>query len=553
MRFPPGFFSPQFFSLRRDSLRTRLMAWNMITLALILTLVGGLIQFSVQRTLLTSIDRELEVNQPPFRHLDRDTPADIRDALLPPDAKQGDGGPLHVGGGHGPHHHGPDDQPNDARNGPDGGPQGGQNAPPGDHAPRNAAQTDAASDTEDAPVVTPEHNEKWHRPRLFSPTGTLYSPKASEAPASEAAFREAVAGRLTFTDGTFDDEPARLLYRPMRFGGRVVAVAQSAYPLTEVNRAISSMRQALLALIPVALLLAGIGGAWLTDRALRPVRQITFAAEQIGADDLSRRLFAAGDDEFARLAVTINGMLARLETTFMQRETLVRQLQELIAQQQRFTGDASHELRTPLTIIKANASLLLPASPTAAEWREGMEEINSAADSMTRLVQDLLLLTRSDGGQLGRGAENISLAAALEKAIRRVRRPDAAAITLRTSDDPLTVRGNADELTRLFCNLIENAQRHTPSSGAIEITAERQGDKITASVRDNGAGIAPEHLPHLCERFYRVDSARSRPDGGTGLGLAICKSIADAHGGTLAFASEPGKGATVTVTLPAAQ
>ena len=123
---------------------------------------------------------------------------------------------------------------------------------------------------------------------------------------------------------------------------------------------------------------------------------------------------------------------------------------------------------------------------------------------------------------------------------------------MQENDPTLTLRGNEEELTRLFCNLIENAQRHTPSSGDICLSAARRGDKIAVEVIDNGVGIALEHLPHLCERFYRVDSARSRPDGGTGLGLAICKSIAEAHGGTLAFASAPGKGTTVTVSLPAA-
>ena len=536
-------FSLHFSPLRRDSLRTRLMAWNMLTLAVILTLVGGLIQYTVQRGLLTSVDREMENNRPPLRHIEGNTPAAIRAALLPPDDH--------------PHGHGPHG-PADRLQGPDNGPQDNQNGrldtqgPPDElqngELPANQNPSSDSADGEDSAATPPVD---WHRARIFDPQGGRITQKDNEPPASPAAFRAALTGQAVFTDGTFYNEPARLLYTPLRFQGRVVAVTQNAYPMTEVYRTISGMRRALLTLIPVALLLAGIGGAWLTDRALRPVRQITFAAERIGADDLSRRLPAQGDDEFARLAGTFNGMLSRLESDFAQREALVRQLQELIAQQQRFTGDASHELRTPLTIIKANASLLLPANPTAEEWREGMEEINSAADSMTRLVQDLLLLTRADGGQMGRNPEILPMEKVLEKAVFRVRRPDAAEIRLEITDAPMPVRGDSEDFTRLFCNLIENAQRHTPADGTIRVKAGRYGAEIRAQVMDNGAGISPEHLPHLCERFYRVDSARSRPDGGTGLGLAICKSIAESSGGALSIVSALGKGTTVTVTLPA--
>ena len=534
-------FSFEFFSLRRDSLRTRLMAWNMLTLAVILTVMGGLIQYTAQRGLLNSIDREIENNRPPMRHLDRDTPAAIRIALLPPDDHPGPNG-------HGPHgrDHGPPDEQQNGQTDDPGPPNGEQN---GGAAGNQNSPDDSANAGERAAAPTVD----WHRARIFDPQGGRISQKDNDPPADPAAFRKALAGQAVFADGTFYNEPARLLYTPIRFQGRIVAVTQDAHSMIEVQRAISGMRRALLTLIPVALLLAGIGGAWLTDRALRPVRQITLAAERIGADDLSRRLPTQGDDEFARLAGTFNGMLSRLESDFAQREALVRQLQELIAQQQRFTGDASHELRTPLTIIKANASLLLPAQPTSAEWREGVEEINSAADSMTRLVQDLLLLTRADGGQMGRAPEILPLDRVLEKAVSRVRRPDAAEIRLEIADAPLSVRGDAEDFTRLFCNLIENAQRHTPSTGTIQIKAARRGAEIIAQVIDNGAGIAPEHLPHLCERFYRVDSARSRPDGGTGLGLAICKSIAESSGGTLSFASAVGKGTTVTVTLPAGE
>ena len=562
MKLPPHFFSLQtsipLFTLRRDSLRTRLMAWNMLTLALILALVGGLIQYTAQRSLLNSIDRDLQNGQPPFRALTGETFADLRAATLPPQGRHHDGGPHgppERDGGDGPPPQTPPATPPAAPpalpNGPDAEPERGPSPsdPPND-ASGSDENGEAQADAGDS--GTRDRTVDWHRPRAFDARGVSLSANDSNAPASLAGFRAALtSGRAIYVDGAIDEEPARLLYTPLHFRGRVVAVRQAAHPMSEVYRALGVMRGALLTLIPAALLLAGLGGAWLTDRALRPVRQITYAAERIGADDLSRRLPTQGDDEFARLAATFNGMLGRLESDFAQRERLVRQQQEMILQQRRFTGDASHELRTPLTIIKANASLLLPAKPTEAEWREGVEEINAAADSMTRLTQDLLLLARSDGGQLARSMEILSAQDVLKKAVQRVQRADATPILLEPNAAPLVLRGDAEELTRLFCNLLENAQRHTPTSGTIRVEAARKGDQIVAQVSDNGVGIAPEHLPRLCERFYRVDSARSRPDGGTGLGLAICKSIAEAHGGSLSFASELGKGTTVTVSLPA--
>jgi len=501
------------------SIRTRLMLWNVCALALILAILGGIVRHVVETNLLDAVDRALTERA---RHL----PGMRRPPPRPPEQPPFPPGGLRRGG--------PPDRPDFRLPGPMGPP--GMPGPPGGIPPPRPRGEEGSA--------------LW--PRLLNREGKALLPFEKTSPWNEPAFRKALQGQESHITIVSDGEALRIYSQPIWEEGAIIGVAQVAYPMAEVRRALTGVDSALLALIPVALLLAGAGGALLTDRALRPVRRITQTAEQIGAQDLSRRLPVVGADEFAQLSATFNGMLARLQAAFAQKEELVRQLEALVEQQRRFTGDASHELRTPLTIVKANTSLLLRSQPTEAEYREATEDIDRAADRMTRLVQDLLLLTRSDGGQLGRNAVVLSVAEVLEQAAQGARKPDAAPIYLEVAEPSPSVRGNPDEIVRLFANLLENAVRYTPAEGEIRVTARSEGENVVIRVRDTGIGIAAEHLPHLCERFYRVDAARSRPDGGTGLGLAICKSIVEAHRGTLRIESAVGKGTTVSVTLPRA-
>lgn len=206
-----------------------------------------------------------------------------------------------------------------------------------------------------------------------------------------------------------------------------------------------------------------------------------------------------------------------------------------------------------MTIIKGHTSLTLSGADgdnAAAPYRQSLQEIDRAADSMSHLVQDLLLLARSDGGQLGRNPIKLLLREILERAISAASVHSGAKAMLTIEDERLCVSGNETELIRLFANLVENAIRYTPETGSVYVSARRQQAHILVTIRDTGIGIAPEHLPRLGERFYRVDTSRTRPTGGTGLGLSICKGIAQAHGGTLTFASVVGSGTTVEVRLP---
>ena len=376
-------------------------------------------------------------------------------------------------------------------------------------------------------------------------TGTALAPPGANPHKvwNSDAFARARSGEENFVTVSESGESFRVLSAPIYDRNQITGVVQAAYPLTEVNNALADLNSALLALIPVGLLFAGLGGAFLTDRVLLRVRRLSQAAGLIGARTFSERLPVTGNDEFSELAVTFNGMLGRLETAY-------KEQMRMLEQQRRFTGDASHELKTPLTIIKGNTSMALSACPGVEEYRQTLQEIDRAADNMGSLVQDLLLLARSDGGQLGKDRIELLVRELLERAASAVAYRKGAPIILRIEDSELTVPGNEGELARLFTNLLDNAVRVTEETGTIAVSARRQGNKVTVTIVDTGAGIAPEHLPHLGERFYRIDSSRSRPGGGTGLGLSICRSIVDAHGGAMAIQSSVGIGTTVTVTLP---
>ncbi|HEX2948792.1 MAG TPA: ATP-binding protein [Armatimonadota bacterium] len=341
-----------------------------------------------------------------------------------------------------------------------------------------------------------------------------------------------------------DRVPLRVFTRLVYRDGKPLGVIQVAMSYAEVQAVLEGLTTLLLLLVPCALVVAAMGGIFLTDRALRPVRQIITSAENLKPDDLSQRLPVVGADEFAHLSTTINRMLQRIEEAFCQ-------LKDALDRERRFTSDASHELRTPLTAIKANATLALSDDATPEDYRESLQAINTAATSMHRLVNDLLLLARSDSGQLAVVHEPVNIHDLFLGASSMVGyRDDQATINIEELGEKDTVLGDAHQLQRLLVNLLENALHYTPKDGTITLSAQRQGDTIKLTVADTGEGIPPEHLPHLCERFYRVDPSRTRRQGGTGLGLAICRSIVEAHNGTLTIDSTPHVGTTVTVTLP---
>ena len=303
----------------------------------------------------------------------------------------------------------------------------------------------------------------------------------------------------------------------------------------------------------IGLLVAAIGGYWLAGKALRPVKMITRTANEINATDLRRRLNLRRRDEFGELAATFDQMLGRLDAAFKR--------------QAQFTADASHELRTPLTIIDLEINRAFTQLSTCEEYKQVLEVVQTENEQMTAIVNNLLLLARSDTGQILLHVQEIDLSdialACVERLLPLASQSD---ITLSTGELPeLLVKGDQHYLSRMMANLIENAIKYTRKVGQrvhVEL-AEHTGKWGVIRVQDDGPGIAEEHLPHLFDRFYRVDKARSHNEqelfsgttsaeqqGGTGLGLSIVQWIVRAHGGEILVESKMGEGATFEVRLP---
>ena len=384
-----------------------------------------------------------------------------------------------------------------------------------------------------------------YRPHHFDLQGRSIVPSDDRPIWDPAGFTQAKQGRRRYATVVVDGEALQVLSDPVRERGVIVAVVQVAQPLAGVQLAIAGLDRALLTLIPIGLLFAGLGGAYLTNRVLRRVHLTTQAARHITIQDFSTRLPVTGNDEFSELAETFNGLLNRSQSAFEQQA-------RILEQQRRFTADASHELKTPLTIIKGTTSLTLTGQPIVAVYHAALQEIDRAADTMSHLVQDLLLLARSDGGQLGKDQIELLARDVVDTAISGIT-GERGLISLDIADETLSVMGNERELVRLLSNVLENAMQHAPSDSIISVSVQTEEKHALIRVRDTGPGIAPEYLPHLGERFYRVDTARSRPEGGTGLGLSICKGIVEAHGGTLGIESTIGSGTTVLIRLPRLQ
>jgi len=282
-------------------------------------------------------------------------------------------------------------------------------------------------------------------------------------------------------------------------------------------------------------LLAGFAGYFLAARALAPIDNITLAARRISTDDLSARLnLPDTGDEVSRLAATFDDMLVRIESGF-QRE-------------HQFTADASHELRTPLAAMQAILSVMREGRRPVAEYRQALNDLAEETDRMRVLVGDLLRLARGENG-LKLQLESVDLPILLSDVADSLR-PLAAAKNLELTCDlqaGLFTSGDTDQLIRLFVNLIDNAIKYT-EKGVITVSAERTEQNIRVSIADTGIGIPPQHLAHIFERFYRVETARST--GGAGLGLAIVQQIAHAHGGEITVESVPNAGTIFTIQLP---
>jgi heavy metal sensor kinase len=351
---------------------------------------------------------------------------------------------------------------------------------------------------------------------------------------------KAVAGQNTYLTATgTENQQVRLyataFFNPFNGQPVVIVVGQTTTEITDVLH--TFIYVIVFAMVGV-IVLAGLGGLFLAERALKPVQQITKTAQNIEGSDLSQRIDVKSDDELGRLASTLNEMIGRLEESFNR--------------QRQFTADASHELRTPLAIMQAEATLALSKERTPDDYRKSLETISQESDYMSSVISKLLFLARSDAGkeQLNfEGVELTELITGLSANIEVLAQDKGIKFDVDAKEE-LTVNGDKVKLRQLFINILENAVRYTPADGHISVSLVKQELNAVVSISDTGIGIPPEHLPHIFERFYRVDKARARADGGVGLGLAIAKIIAESHKGTIGAESEVGKGTTFTISLP---
>jgi heavy metal sensor kinase len=317
-------------------------------------------------------------------------------------------------------------------------------------------------------------------------------------------------------------------------------VVEVAEPLVVYDSALREYEGMVLMSLPVLAILAGIAGSYISRRALAPVDRITTSARTITASNLSGRLSVPSTgDELHRLSETLNDMLDRIESAFNRNR--------------QFTADASHELRTPLTLIQSAAEYALRRDRDRSELLDALRQILREARRTVQMLNSLLMLARSDANIKTFEPGVVDLKEAVEGL-----RPDLEAlaatknqsIRFRVPSEAIEVKGDCDSIERLVLILVDNAVKYTPPQGSITVSLSEDEGVAVLAVHDTGIGISQEDLPHIFERFWRADKARSREFGGAGLGLSMARSIADQHGATIAVDSAPEHGSTFTVRFP---
>ncbi|MCZ6688706.1 MAG: ATP-binding protein [Planctomycetota bacterium] len=287
------------------------------------------------------------------------------------------------------------------------------------------------------------------------------------------------------------------------------------------------------------LIISLLGGWFLAGRVLKPIRRISEAASEISESNLSRRInLKRTENELGGLAGVLNEAFDRLQSA--------------VERQKRFTADASHELRTPLSVILVHTEHSLSRKREAAEYEEALQAIDRAANRMKSLIGVLLGMARADSGNGTIFRESIDLEKVVDETIDLLRpMAEARGVVLDRATVPAKMQGNRELLQEMAINLISNSIIHNRRGGRSRACLRVDNGAVVFRVEDDGPGIPEDDLPHLFERFYRVDKARSRRTGGSGLGLAITKWIVEEHGGSISVESDPGKGSVFSVRLPA--
>jgi len=312
-------------------------------------------------------------------------------------------------------------------------------------------------------------------------------------------------------------------------------------PMDQVQSDLRKWLIFLVAMLPVFAAIALGGGLALINRALLPVGRIAVSAERISSQNLSERLpETQTGDELERLSIALNHMIDRLDQAFQY--------------SQRFVADASHELRTPLTVLQGELESLLQEPRLHQQSRERLSSAMEEVERLARIVEGLFAISRLDAGEAA--AEWVRfdlarLAASTADQMSLLSEDKQIKLQCREAKD-VWVEGDRARMKQVVVNLLDNAIKYTPPGGAIDLSVTARDSKAVLEVADNGIGISNEILPRVFERFFRVDSARSREQGGAGLGLSIVRSICTAHHGRVEASSTPGQGSVFRVELPLA-
>jgi heavy metal sensor kinase len=318
-------------------------------------------------------------------------------------------------------------------------------------------------------------------------------------------------------------------------------LVEAGTSLAGADRVMSALLSTLAAGLLVIMTLTILGGWSLMRRALSPVGNIAVAAQDITLRDLRRRLPVPDTrDEIADLSVVLNRMISRLQESF-----------ENVS---RFTADASHELRTPLTIIRGELEGIISRARVNDDVRAGLGSLLEEVERLVTIVQRLFALSRLDAGEAQSERIKLNLAELAETTVDQMSLlAEEKGISLRClTSEIVEVEGDPTRLKQVIVNLLDNAIKYTPDGGEIELAVWSANGTAFVEVKDTGPGIPAAALPHVFERFYRVDEVHSRDVEGAGLGLAIVQSIASAHGGSVAVNNAPDQGCQVTVSLPRA-
>ena len=381
--------------------------------------------------------------------------------------------------------------------------------------------------------------------RIYDGSGNVGSRSknisASQFPLSQGAYADALEGKNsyeTFTVG--GQQPIRVITMPILLEGKLINLVQVGTSLEAVQETLRNLKIFLFTAVPSVLILAALFARFMARRALKPISRIIDTAREIGqGQELSKRIPVLKiKDELGQLALTFNEMMNRLENSF--------------AQMRQFSSDASHELRTPLTVLKGQNELILSKQRKPEEYQEvissNLEEINY----MSKVLEDLFVLSKSDENQVNLDYKPVDLRALVEEVCKHaeILAEEKNIKIIITFLEPIEIKGDEVRLRQMVWNVLQNGIKYTQQGGELKISLQNEGDFALLTIQDTGIGIPEEDLPLIFNRFYRVDKARTRDEGGSGLGLSICRQIAEAHKGKIEVESKLGVGTRFKIRLP---